>query len=73
MLVTALGLPANDIGEALTALPEDSQAGNLMARKDDGPNRTALANDEVQRISEVLAMHPRKLTADMVLPGTLSP
>ena len=36
------------------------------------PNQTALDTDEVRRITEVLAMHPRKLTPDIVLPGTVS-
>ena len=33
---------------------------------------TTNRQEAVRRIAEVLAMHPRKLTPDMVLPGTVS-
>jgi hypothetical protein len=72
-LLTHLALPVSGIDGALGVLPEDSQAGTEMARKRGRPNQTVLDTDEVRRITEVLATHPRKLTPDIVLPGTVSP
>jgi hypothetical protein len=71
-LLTHLALPVDGIDRALGVLPEDSQAGTEMARKQGRPNQTVLDTDELRRITEVLAMHPRKLTPDIVLPGTVS-
>ncbi len=71
-LLAHLALPADGIDRALGVLPEDSQAGTPIARKHGRPNQTVLKVDEVRRITEVLAMHPRKLKPDIVLPGTVS-
>jgi hypothetical protein len=71
-LLTHLALPVDGIAHALGVLPEDSQAGTEIARKRGRPNQTVLDTDEVRRITEVLAMHPRKLAPDIVLPGTVS-
>ena len=71
-LLTHFALPVDGIDRALAVLPEDSQAGTVMARKQGRPNQTVLDTDEVRRITDVLAMHPRKLTPDIVLPGTVS-
>ena len=72
-LLAHLALPVDGIHRALGVLPEDAQAGTPIAWKHGRPNQTALDTDEVRRITEVLAMHPRKLTPDIVLPGTISP
>jgi hypothetical protein len=71
-LLTHFALPVDGIDHALGVLPEDSQAGTEIARKQGRPNQTVLDTDEVRRITDVLAMHPRKLTPDIVLPGTVS-
>ena len=72
-LLGHLELHLDGIDRALAVLPEDSQASTELAWKHGRPNQTALAVDEVRQITEVLAMHPRKLTPDIVLPGTVSP
>jgi hypothetical protein len=71
-LLSHLALPVDGIDLALGVLAEDSQAGTEMAQKQGRPNRTALDSDEMRRITDLLAMHPRKLTPDIVLPGTVS-
>jgi hypothetical protein len=72
-LLAHLELPRRGIDHALAVLPEDSQAGTDMAWKDGRPNHTVLGVDEARRVREVLAMHPKKLAPDIVLPGTVYP
>jgi hypothetical protein len=71
-LLAHFALPVDGIDRALGVLSEDSQAGTEIARKQGRPNQTVLDTDEVRRITDVLAMHPWKLTPDIVLPGTVS-
>jgi hypothetical protein len=69
-LFAHLDIPRAHLGDALTAFAEDSQKGTPMARQDGRPNQVVLDPAQIELIHEVLSMHPRRLSASMVLPGT---
>jgi len=69
-LFAYLDIPRAHLGDALGAFAEDSQKGTIMARHDGRPNQVVLDPAQIALIHEVLSMHPRRLSASMVLPGT---
>jgi hypothetical protein len=65
-----LDISRTHLGDARAAFAEDSQKGTEMARQDGRPNEVVLDPAQIELIEEVLSMHPRRLSASMLLPGT---